>query len=83
MHDGANSSDGSAACEPFRYAVNDAPDPSLPNNGVIMPCGQIAHSNFNDSFSVAVAEQGAVAPTPVPVDVSVHHDAMSAWAHFV
>lgn len=51
---GKNSS--SSACDPLQY-VNDQKNSSLPNNGKINPCGLIAWSNFNDTFSATVGGQ--------------------------
>ncbi|KAL4549248.1 hypothetical protein Ndes2526B_g04279 [Nannochloris sp. 'desiccata'] len=58
MHDGSPMP-GMSACAPFRYqgATDDAND-SLPENGAILPCGQIAHSFFNDSYALALNGQG-------------------------
>lgn len=55
-----------SSCEPERY-VNDSPNSSLPNNGVIDPCGLIAWSFFNDSYTLADGSGNAV-----PVDVRLH-----------
>lgn len=59
---GKNSS--SSVCSPAQYVGNDASNPlGLPDGGRINPCGLIANSNFNDSFTASV---GAV---PLPIDV--------------
>lgn len=61
MHNGGNLPGGSA-CDPYIYqgfSVND----SLPENGAILPCGQISHSNFNDSFLISMDS------TPLDIDV--------------
>lgn len=65
MHDGGNSP--LAACAPFQYLTN--PDGSNDNSAAITPCGQIAHSFFNDSYSLAI-RGGA----PLAVD-----DSSIAW----
>lgn len=51
MHDGTPFP-GMSSCEPFLYETATGLDPnaSLPEQGAILPCGQIAHSNFNDTF---------------------------------
>ena len=59
MHDGSASGSPVAACNPFSYLGDNA---SLPIN----PCGQIAHSFFNDSFAFARAGGG----DELPVDSS-------------
>ena len=63
----AGKSSGSSKCAPEQY-VGDAPDPSLPHNGEINPCGLIAWSFFNDSYSAAMLGPGG-APMPVELDV--------------
>ena len=63
----AGHSTGSSKCAPEQY-VNNAPDPSLPHNGEINPCGLIAWSFFNDSYSAAMAGPGG-APVPLQLDV--------------
>lgn len=64
MHDGSGSGSPVSACAPFSYA--DPGNNTLPIN----PCGQIAHSFFNDTFSLSLAggEQ-------LPVD-----DSSIAWS---
>ena len=62
---------GSGQCAPEQY-VGSQPDPSLPNQGAITPCGLIAWSFFNDSFGDAAALVGPDgAPSSVPLDVSL------------
>jgi hypothetical protein len=51
-------------CQPEEYEGR-RPNASLPNNGIINPCGLIAWSNFNDSYSLSVDGGGAL-----PVDES-------------
>lgn len=41
-----------SACEPERYANGQGQDSSLPNNGVIDPCGLVAWSFFNDTYTL-------------------------------
>lgn len=54
LHDGS-SVPGLSACNPFRYQdPNDAGNASLPQNGAILPCGQISHSFFNDTYSLSL-----------------------------
>ena len=48
MHDG-DIFPGGSACDPFIYEGYSTND-SLAEQGAILPCGQISHSNFNDSF---------------------------------
>lgn len=67
MHDGGSASPASA-CSPFAYLGEGTSAP-------INPCGQIAHSFFNDTFRFAVAQPGAGAPAPLPVD-----DSSIAWS---
>jgi hypothetical protein len=55
---------GSAECAPQQY-VNGTLDPSLPHDGAINPCGLIAWSFFNDSFSASVLGPGAAAAAPL------------------
>jgi hypothetical protein len=54
MHDG-DIFPGASSCEPFLYETASGLDPnaSLPEQGAILPCGQISHSNFNDSFELS------------------------------
>lgn len=59
---GDNSS--SSACSPQQYLGHDGEQPDLPNNGKINPCGLIAHSNFNDSFTATANG------IPLEIDVS-------------
>ena len=64
---------GSGQCAPEQY-VGSQPDPSLPNQGAITPCGLIAWSFFNDSFGDAAALVGPDgAPSSVPLDVSLSY----------
>lgn len=49
---GKNSS--SSACEPIQYVGDRGRNGSLPNDGKVNPCGLIAWSNFNDTFSASV-----------------------------
>ena len=59
---GGNST--SSTCAPAQYVGNNGSNPlGLPNGGRINPCGLIAVSNFNDSFSASI---GA---TPLAIDV--------------
>ena len=51
MHDNGSNIPGADACLPFRYATME-PDSNLPEDGAIVPCGQIAHSNFNDTYEI-------------------------------
>lgn len=51
MHDGSSSGSPVAACNPFSFLGDNG---SLPIN----PCGQIAQSFFNDTFTFAVAGSG-------------------------
>ena len=66
MHDFNTSIPGVDACLPFLYeGVDDGTEnASLPLNGAIVPCGQISHSLFNDTFGVALGD------TSLPIDVS-------------
>lgn len=82
MHDGSSGA-GAAACEPFRYqTADDSPDPSQPYDGRVLPCGQIAYSNFNDSFSLAVSAPGAAPDAAFGIDVSRAGGAAGrGWQH--
>lgn len=45
--------DALAACRPARYlGRDDVPNASLPDAGLVNPCGLRAHSLFNDSFTL-------------------------------
>jgi hypothetical protein len=55
MKDGS-SVPGVDACLPFKYETFDI-NSTLPRDGAILPCGQIAHSNFNDSYSLSIGGQ--------------------------
>lgn len=59
MHDGTTGP-GISACRPYVYANFESADPSLPNDGAILPCGQIAHSFFNDTFQARIGSQQVV-----------------------
>ena len=60
---------GSGKCAPEQY-VGGNPNPALPQDGAITPCGLIAWSFFNDSFGDAASLAGpGGAPTPVTLDV--------------
>ncbi|KAK9902257.1 hypothetical protein WJX75_009793 [Coccomyxa subellipsoidea] len=59
-------SGGSSKCAPQQY-VNGVPDPSLPHNGEINPCGLIAWSFFNDSYTANVVGADGV-PVPLELD---------------
>ena len=64
MHDGGNKSSPAAACSPFDYLGANS---TLPIN----PCGQIAHSFFNDTFQLAIAGgPGGGAAVPLELDES-------------
>ena len=60
---------GSGKCAPEQY-VGGNPNPALPQDGAITPCGLIAWSFFNDSFGDAASLMGpGGAATPVTLDV--------------
>ncbi|CAL5228440.1 g11575 [Coccomyxa viridis] len=65
---GKSSGAGSGKCAPEQY-IGGNPDPSLPAQGAVTPCGLIAWSLFNDSFgdAASVAGPGGV-QTPVTLD---------------
>ena len=66
----AGKGSGSGKCAPEQY-VGGNPDPSLPAQGAVTPCGLIAWSFFNDSFGDAASVVGPNgAPSSVPLDVS-------------
>ena len=67
MHDGGSGA-GAAACEPFQY-VNFNANASLQNGGAILPCGQIAYSNFNDSYTMQLVAAGG-GSAAIALDVS-------------
>lgn len=54
LHDG--DAVGVDACLPFKYEGGES-NASKPNNGATLPCGQIANSNFNDTYGVALNGQ--------------------------
>ncbi|KDD75013.1 LEM3/CDC50 family protein [Helicosporidium sp. ATCC 50920] len=61
MHDGLREGGPLpvSACLPFQYA-DGAADANAPFQGAINPCGQIAHSLFNDTFALSLsAAQGS------------------------
>ncbi|PRW50939.1 ALA-interacting subunit 3 isoform A [Chlorella sorokiniana] len=58
MHDGSSSGSPVSACNPFSYLGDN-------NSFPINPCGQIAQSFFNDTFSFAVADEGSLQPVAV------------------
>ena len=68
MHDGAGSGGPVSACNPFSYLGD---NDSLPIN----PCGQIANSFFNDTFSLLATPAGASAGAPLEMD-----DSGIAWS---
>ena len=71
----AGKGSGSGKCAPEQY-VGGNPNPSLPNQGAVTPCGLIAWSFFNDSFGDAASVQGpgpGAPPTSVQLDVSPSH----------
>ncbi|BDA48170.1 ALA-interacting subunit 5 [Coccomyxa sp. Obi] len=59
---------GSSKCAPEQY-VNGSANPNLPHNGEINPCGLIAWSFFNDSYSAAIVGPDG-APVPLELDQS-------------
>jgi len=64
---------GSGKCAPEQY-VGGNPDPKLPKQGAVTPCGLIAWSSFNDTFGDAATVMGANgAPASVPLDVSASY----------
>ena len=69
MHDG-DVFPGSSQCDPYLYeGFNE--NSSLAEQGAILPCGQISHSNFNDSF---------VLSSPTRPDLNLSIDSTSiAW----
>jgi hypothetical protein len=71
MHDGTPFP-GLSNCEPFLYETASGldADPALPESGAILPCGQISHSNFNDSFLLSSSEPA--------LDVSINESNI-AW----
>lgn len=68
MHDNGSAIPGASACEPFQF-VGNSEDSSLLADGAIVPCGQIAHSNFNDTYSLSLDGQ------PIEID-----DSDIAWS---
>ena len=57
---------GVSACNPFLYEGFDE-NSSLPESGAILPCGQISHSNFNDSFLLGSVNGD------IPIDVRIRY----------
>ncbi len=72
---------GSSKCAPQQY-VNGSANPNLPHNGEINPCGLIAWSFFNDSYSAAIVGSDG-APTPLVLDVSSRHITLFAGGQSV
>lgn len=64
----AGNAGGSSKCAPQQY-VDGSPNASLPHDGEINPCGLIAWSFFNDSYSAAVVGPDGK-PVPLELDVS-------------
>jgi hypothetical protein len=57
MHDGTPTP-GASACAPYLYqSATDEENASLPESGGILPCGQIAHSFFNDTYALSLDGQ--------------------------
>ncbi|KAL6781100.1 hypothetical protein ACKKBG_A09825 [Auxenochlorella protothecoides x Auxenochlorella symbiontica] len=70
MHDGlAANKSGVSACEPFTY-ITGAPDAAFPNQGAILPCGQISQSLFNDTFELSARRRGGAAARELPINSS-------------
>lgn len=66
---GGNNGSPSSQCEPQQY-IGGQPNSSLPNNGGIVPCGLIAWSFFNDTFTVSQRSPDTGDIVPLPLDVS-------------
>lgn len=56
-------------CAPQNYVNQQAGFEGLPDDAAINPCGLVAHSYFNDSFTISTQQPGGAA-TPVTLDVS-------------
>ena len=63
----AGDGSGSSKCAPQQY-VGGQPNASLPHDGAINPCGLIAWSFFNDSYTAAAVGADGVA-APLQLDV--------------
>ena len=66
LHKNVNAS---AVCNPQAFLANDMQNASLLNGGDILPCGLIAWSQFNDTFSAALREPGQTTSANLPIDV--------------
>lgn len=53
----------SSVCNPQGFLADNQLDPGLPFDGDILPCGLIAWSQFNDTFSAQIGGQN------LPIDV--------------
>lgn len=80
MHDG-DVFPGGSACDPFRYEGFD-PNSSLPENGAILPCGQISQSNFNDSFVLSSPNRPDVNLSIDSSDIAWRSDAENLYGNF-
>ena len=61
----------SSSCSPQQY-VNGSANGALADDGQIDPCGLIAWSFFNDSYTASIVSSGGGAPQPVAIDVRFH-----------
>ena len=57
----------SSSCSPQQY-VNGSANGALPDDGQIDPCGLIAWSFFNDSYTASIVS-GSSTPQPLAIDV--------------
>ena len=64
---GGGKGSASSSCSPQRY-VNGSANGALPNDGQIDPCGLIAWSFFNDSYTASIVSSSG-SPQPVAIDV--------------
>jgi len=77
MHDNGSSIPGQSACAPYQW-VGNAENDSLPESGAIVPCGQISHSLFNDTFTLSVGGAPVAINVSGTVQCSIHGLSASA-----
>ena len=66
----ARHDNASSVCNPQAWLDNNRQDPDRPYDGNILPCGLIAWSQFNDSYSTTVTPRGSQSSANLPLDVS-------------
>jgi len=73
MHDG-DVFPGASACQPYLYEGFERNE-SKPEAAAILPCGQISHSNFNDSF-VLLSDSSI----DLSIDVRLHGSVLTSYS---